>query len=305
MRQRFPHLVHGVWSSSGMVETSINYGAFAEDVGESIRRYGSNDCYSVIWRGFRTAENLIDAGLSETIDNMFNVCRPINSSNPLDVEAFFYGIFNEISTEAVNFNLRENIEQMCHSLTNSTHENSLLGLASWLTSRFPDADCLAMDFESIVDTYGAVDWEDEILQTGERQWLFQRCTEFGWPLTTTSPNQPFGTRFSTDLFHGICERLFDDWLTRDRFEALILQTNDYYGGKRPDIRYSIFTHGSLDPWRFSGVTRPMFNNTYVNVIRGAFHGQDLASISDDDSEELRRSKEMVTNTIRRWLTTRN
>nr|XP_029714465.1 putative serine protease K12H4.7 [Aedes albopictus] len=304
MRQRFPHLVHSVWSSSGMVRASSNYQEFAEDVGESIRRFGSNECYSTIFRGFRTAENLIDAGLSTTVDELFHTCSPIAASNALDVEAFFYGIFNEISQEVVDINLRQNIPEMCESLTASDDENSLLVLANWLTSRFPNADCLAMNFQSIVDTYAPIELDSEIVQSGERQWMFQRCTELGWPLTARSQYQPFGRRFSTDLFHGICEQLFDDWLTRDRFEALIRQTNDYYGGDRPDIRYSIYTHGSLDPWRFAGKRNVVFNNNYVNIIADAFHGQDMASISDEDSTELRNSKVMVRDTIRRWLDTR-
>ncbi|EAT35147.1 AAEL012663-PA [Aedes aegypti] len=300
MRQRFPHLIHGVWSSSGMVRASTNYREFAEVVGENIRRFGGDDCYSTIWRAFRTAENLIDAGLSTTVDELFHTCRPIDAANALEVEAFFYGIFNEISREVVDADLRGNIKQMCEPLTASDDENSLLELASWLTGRFPNAECLAMDFQSIAQ------WSSnhEIVKSGERQWMFQRCTELGWPLTAASQYQPFGRRFSTDLFHGICEQLFDDWLTRDRFEALIRQTNDYYGGARPDIRYSISTQGTLDPWSFAGVREVIFNNTYVTIIRDAFHGQDMASISEEDSIELRRSKEMVRDTIRRWVETR-
>ncbi|XP_062551628.1 thymus-specific serine protease-like [Armigeres subalbatus] len=301
MRQRFPHLVDGVWSSSGIVQTSSDFRAFTEEVGQIIRRFGGNDCYNTIWSGFRTVENLIDIGISNQLDQLFNTCEPINATNSLDVQAFFYGIFYEISLEVVNKDLQENIRRLCEPLTDPDQENSLLALAGWLKNRFPSAVCLSMDFQTIVDTYAPINWESEIVESGERQWLFQRCTELGWPITTTSQYQPFGQRFSTELFHGICERLFDSWLTRDKFEELTAQTNDFYGGSRPEIRNSIFTHGGLDPWRFAGVRAIRSPNTYVNVIPNAVHGQDLASISAEDSDELRRSKEMVTNTIRRWV----
>ncbi|XP_065075860.1 thymus-specific serine protease-like [Ochlerotatus camptorhynchus] len=302
-RQRFPHLVQGVWSSSGMVEANSNFMGFAEQLGANIRQFGSNDCYSAIWRGFRITENLIDAGLSETVDKLFNVCQPIDAGNSLEVEAFFYGIFNEIVEQTVNHDLRDNIPTMCEALTDNSHPDSMTALGSWLTSRFPEADCLAMDVESIVEHYDVTDWHDAMVKSGDRQWLFLRCTELGWPLTSDSSDQPFGFRFSTNLFHQVCQRLFDAWLSPDVFEFLVDQTNDFQGGRQPDVRRVFFTHGSLDPWHLTGVTEMRYNNTYVNIIPGAFHGEDLASISDDDHFELKRSKRLVTEQIRNWLNT--
>ncbi|XP_001662799.2 thymus-specific serine protease [Aedes aegypti] len=300
-RLRYPHLIHGVWASGAMLQANENYREFAEEVGEYIRRYGGNDCYGALWRGFRTAENLIDAGQSQTVDTLFKVCTPINGTNPLDVEAFFYGIFNEVVTNTLRPNLRQNIRNMCDTLTHEDHDSSLTGLASWITGQFPEAECLAMDLESIVQLFQETDWQHDVHKSGERQWFYQRCTELGWPLTADSMNQPFGVRISANLFQQLCQRVFDGWLTSDVFRSLVRQTNTLYGGNRPEMRFVFYTHGSLDPWRFTGVTTVLYNNNYVNVIRGAIHGEDLASISDLDWADLRRSKEEVGETIRRWL----
>ncbi|XP_058447514.1 thymus-specific serine protease-like [Malaya genurostris] len=299
-RKRYQHLVQGVWSSSGMVGASTEYEDFSEAVGANIRRFGSDECYNTIFQGFGVAENLIDAGLSSTLDRMFNVCSPIKSEDSVDVEAFLNGIFNEIASQAVSVNLRETIDQMCQVLTDPDQPNGLTALSEWLTGRFPDADCLVMDFESIIEAYQVTDWEDEMLRNGERQWLYQRCTALGWPLTSRSPDQPFGRRITPNLFMQICERVFDEWLTPDVFRSLVRDTNIFFGGRRPDVQRIYHMHGSLDPWRYTGV-RNAYGDSYIRLIMNATHGEDLASISEDDSYALRSAKESVAREIRRWV----
>ncbi|XP_055541662.1 thymus-specific serine protease-like [Wyeomyia smithii] len=253
VRKQYPHLVQGVWSSSGLSLASNNFSRFAQEVGANIRRHGGDECYNTIWQGFGVAENLIDAGLSATVDRLFNVCNPIDAENPNDVKAFFNGIFNEITLQATSANLRENIARMCEVLTSSDQPNGITALSDWLTGSFSDAECLLMDFESIVESYHVTDWEDEMLRNGERQWLFQRCTSMGWPLTSDSLQQPFGSRLSVNFFQELCSRLFDDWLSPDVFRSLVSDTNLFYGGNQPEVQRVYFSHGALDPWRYVGV----------------------------------------------------
>ncbi|XP_055542764.1 putative serine protease K12H4.7 [Wyeomyia smithii] len=299
-RKRYQHLVQGVWSAGGMVEASDDFRRFSEEVGENIRRFGSDDCYNAIWQGFGITENLLDAGLSTTVDQLFNVCTPIVADDPLDVAAFFNGIFNEISMLAVNINLRENIEDMCRVLTDPDQPNGLTALSDWLTGIFPDTECLTMDFQSVVNAYQVTNWEDEMLRNGERQWLFQRCTSLGWPLTSGSLYQPFGNRITPYLFLELCERLFDDWLSPQVFRSLVRNTNMFFGAGSPDVQRVTYTYGSLDPWRYTGV-RYAYEDSYVRIIQGATHGEEMASLSEDDSFELRMAKERVSQDIRRWV----
>ncbi|XP_053691257.1 thymus-specific serine protease-like [Sabethes cyaneus] len=298
-RKSYPHLVQGVWSSSGMSFASNNFSRFAQEVGGNIRAHGGDECYNAIWQGFGIAENLIDAGLSETVDRLFNVCNPIDAGNPFDVEAFFNGIFNEITLQATTVNLRENIARMCEVLTSPDQPNAMTALSDWLTSSFGNAECLVMDFESIVETYLVTDWQDEMLRNGERQWLFQRCTSMGWPLTADSLQQPFGSRISVNFFQELCSRLFDEWLTPDVFRSLVRDANLFFGGNQPDVQRVYFSHGAQDPWRYVAV-RSVSGDAFSRQTANATHGEDLASISDADSDALRQSKELIAEALRRW-----
>lgn len=64
---------------------------------------------------------------------------------------------------------------------------------------------------------------------------------------------------------------------------------------------TIYTHGSIDPWRPMGVQTDVNADSPVVILEGYSHCADLYSISASDSQQMRETKERVTSLVRQWL----
>lgn len=130
-----------------------------------------------------------------------------------------------------------------------------------------------------------------------RQWYYQSCNEFGWYQTSGSKRQPFGTKFPLDLFTNICRDAYDINFTNLAIQNKIEETNRFFGALNPGTENVYFTQGQLDPWRCVGLQE----EGKATIIPEYGHSMDLRSISEEDSEEMKASKEAVAELVRKWV----
>lgn len=95
-----------------------------------------------------------------------------------------------------------------------------------------------------------------------RQWIYQTCNEFGWYQTSSSRQQPFGTKFPVDLYTQMCKDIYGDRFTNEYIVKQVAATNELFGGWEPNVENVYFTHGQLDPWRAMGKQ----NKTEATVV---------------------------------------
>jgi serine protease 16 len=108
-RQKYPHLVDGVWSSRGGLKAKLDFEGFywqvpgffiswivdfsfpeyVQFVEEKVAREGSGGCVATIRRAFRILQNLVDGGRSEYSSNLFNLCDPVDLNEPKEVTGFY------------------------------------------------------------------------------------------------------------------------------------------------------------------------------------------------------------------------
>lgn len=84
-------------------------------------------------------------------------------------------------------------------------------------------------------------------------------------------------------------------------QANVLATNNMHNGFVPNVSNVFFTHGEFDPWRPMGVQEPLNEDTPTVILKGHAHCQDLSSLSENDSEQMRETKLLVTSYVRKWL----
>ncbi|XP_038119118.1 putative serine protease K12H4.7 [Culex quinquefasciatus] len=302
MRQRYPHLVDGSWVSSGQVEARFNFKEHAVEVGELIRDHGDDECYSRIWRAFRTAEALMDAGRTEIVSDMFRTCDAIDEENMLDVETFFYNLKELIQLEVLAYKNVESTAMLCETLNSSDETTDLQVLATWLNEYFYFLECMPFDFESTVEAHSNIDinsLENSVL--GLRQRVYQFCTEFGWFLTADSDDQPFGYRVTMYFFLNFCKATYGDWVTAEVVADGVHLTNMHFGGQDPRIANVLFINGGLDPVRDISITEYHAPRANAIVIPDYFGGADMTSISGFNSPELLEAKHQIHEYIISWL----
>uniref|UniRef100_A0A182QN93 Prolylcarboxypeptidase n=1 Tax=Anopheles farauti TaxID=69004 RepID=A0A182QN93_9DIPT len=302
-RQRFPNIIDGAWASSAPVRATTNFPEFAEEVGNIIRTRASTECYNRIFQAFHTAENLIDAGVTELVSDLFNTCDPVDADNPLEVELLFFAMMVSLERAMVEDLDVENINRVCDRLTDDEFETGLEALSNFLTERYADArECFDLSFDNFIRYLTDVDIDaPSNAEFGLRQSTYHDCTEFGYFETTNSPNQPFGSKVTYDLFLAECQAAFGEWLTEEVVYEGVRLTNFHFGATDPRVTNVLYTNGEIDPLRHVSITE--YTNLLANarVTPNAFIGQDIISISGMDSEELLETKHMAEQYITTWL----
>lgn len=94
---------------------------------------------------------------------------------------------------------------------------------------------------------------------------------------------------------------FSSRFTLNSIQANTEETNRNHNSLTPDVTNIFFTHGEIDPWRPMGVQSNVNADTPVVILANHAHCQDLSSISERDSAEMRATKLAVTANVRKWL----
>uniref|UniRef100_A0A1S4GJ94 Prolylcarboxypeptidase n=1 Tax=Anopheles gambiae TaxID=7165 RepID=A0A1S4GJ94_ANOGA len=301
-RQRFPSLIDGAYGSTASVIARVDFAEYGEDMGETIRTLGHDDCYGIVWRGFRTAENLIDAGLYGRLSEMFRTCVPLRADDPLTIETFFYGLKSSFEAEMFGQASPDSVTRMCAELLADPAETALEVLANFFERRYGAFDCVPFDFESNIAS--ALDEEVGVPNNadfGIRQRTYQLCTEFGWFLTSSSGGSPFGTRITYRYFIDTCRAVFGEWIDQSVVYDGVRLTNLHFGADDPRVTNVVYVNAQHDPTRFVSLTD--YTNLLANafVIKGAVVSLDWMAETPLDSEDLLRVREEIVGYVVSWL----
>ncbi|XP_058446565.1 thymus-specific serine protease-like [Malaya genurostris] len=300
--QSYPHLSNGVWVSSGPAEAALTLPSFFEVLGENIGTHGSRDCYNTIFSGFLVAQNLIALGQSDVLTELFHLCEPLDTENPLEATAFLLGLQTDIQREILHLRNTNSTSNMCEQIEGSDTDNSLHALNVWFAREHQFEECVELSFSDYLAPFVELDFETEHLQNGHRQRLYVQCTAGGLFPTSDSLYQPFGSQITIDFYVEVCREAFGDWIDEDFIRRQIQSINVRYGGRQPRIENAHFTHGSLDPLIGSGILEDVSDSAFATITPNTFFAPDLESIDEElDSPELIASKELTRTLIDVWI----
>lgn len=69
------------------------------------------------------------------------------------------------------------IGTVCERLLSNDTLPDAEALASIVIDRL-DGECLALNYEPIIEQHRQTSWDDPFVAIGDRQWMYQRCTVF-------------------------------------------------------------------------------------------------------------------------------
>ncbi|XP_058448624.1 thymus-specific serine protease-like [Malaya genurostris] len=300
--QSYPNLSNGVWVSSGPAEASLTFPSFFEVLGENIGTHGSRDCYNTIFSGFLVAQNLIALGQGDVLTELFHLCEPLDTANPLETTAFLLGLQIDIQREILHLRNTASTTNMCEQIEGSNTDNSLHALNVWFAREHQFEECVKLSFNDFLAPFLDTDFNTDQLQNGNRQRLYIQCTTGGIFPTSDSRYQPFGSQITIDFYVEVCREVFGDWINVGVIESNIRSTNVRFGGRRPRIENAHFTHGGLDPLIGSGILEDISDSAVATIIPDTFFAPDLGSIDEElDSPKLIAAKELTRTLIDTWI----
>lgn len=96
-RQKYPHLVDAVWSSSGRFLAEPVSESFYNQLSWHLHSVGEQQCENRVQELFAHMLHLIETGDSAQLQQQLNVCDPIAADSPNDVAMFVEGIIYHIA----------------------------------------------------------------------------------------------------------------------------------------------------------------------------------------------------------------
>jgi len=166
-----------------------------------------------------------------------------------------------------------------------------------------DDDCIVIDFEADIEYYS-----NEEIRTGERSWMYQTCTEFGY-FPTCLDDCPFASHYNPIDYHlEYCARNFNITNPNDVYDN-IQASLDHYGGKNifanvdPGISNILTINGNVDPWSVLGLEEKD-SSSYklpIKVVDGASHHFWTRAVKDTDSLEIIQIREYIYSVVMDWL----
>lgn len=95
-RKKFPHIVDGAWSTSGLFAAVRPETDFYEEVANKLLVHGGENCASRLSTAFQQLKEIIDAKNVVKLRELFNITDPIDLSDQQHVQLFYNAVFQEI-----------------------------------------------------------------------------------------------------------------------------------------------------------------------------------------------------------------
>uniref|UniRef100_A0A8C2UQL9 Serine protease 16 n=1 Tax=Chinchilla lanigera TaxID=34839 RepID=A0A8C2UQL9_CHILA len=195
------------------------------------------------------------------------------------------------------------VHQLCGLLLqgarNGSHPEAYLGLrlAAQVVMHSLGQRCLSSSRAQTVTQLKATEPQES--GVGDRQWLYQTCTEFGFYVTCEDPGCPFPQLPALPSHLELCEQVFG--LSASSVARAVAQTNSYYGGQAPGATRVLFVNGDTDPWQVLSVTQASGPSEAALLIPGASHCADMAPERPSDPASLRRGRQSILRQLQTWL----
>jgi len=284
-------------------------------VRDSINRTNP-ECVSQIQQAVQSMEGLL---IRRTgwwmLQKNFKLCEDFHGDNAKDVSNFFEttaGNFMDIvqyneDNRAFEGSRTANIsiQTLCDIMTSKDDESTPMqkyAKVNDLMLNVSDQNCTDFKYSKLVKNMQQKNW-DSTVASGERQWTYQTCTEFGFYQSSDLEDQPFGKDFGINFSVRQCRDVYGATFSEEFINKGIKWTNTNYGGKNIKVSRVIFVNGSIDPWHSLGIIsqNQTTNENLVIFIDGTAHCANMYPESPNDPPQLKQARVQILEQLTAWL----
>ncbi|KAG5837339.1 hypothetical protein ANANG_G00238230 [Anguilla anguilla] len=264
-RGKFPHLIYGAVASSAPIKAKLDFSTYNKVVGESLMNEavgGSEKCLGTVREAFAAVEAKLLGAIRRRL------CTIITNAS----EAF------KQEEEAYD---------------------RLVKLVKIYQDRAGES-CLQTSFAQSVQELN--DTTVKPSGVGERQWLYQTCTEFGYYQTCENASCPFSRMLTLQAQTVLCPLLFG--VSQSSLASNVAFTNKYYGGDHPLTHRVLYVNGDIDPWHALSMLRngtAKADKDRAILIGGTAHCADMSSARSGDPPTLTEARREIEMHVASWL----
>uniref|UniRef100_A0A6Q2XJY7 Serine protease 16 n=1 Tax=Esox lucius TaxID=8010 RepID=A0A6Q2XJY7_ESOLU len=310
-RLKYPNLIHAAVASSAPLHATVNFSEYLEVVWRALAAENPK-CPLLVKKAFDTLNELIkDPKNYENITKDFNLCSRLQIQSEKDRAYILDSLADSImSTVQYNNDNRAfesalgtncTIKTVCGVMSEESLGEPYYRFAAFVALR-TTTYLLQPCFKDPTYSANLQDLRNTSYSGpasgGERQWLYQTCTEFGYFQTSDSPNQPF-SGFGLQYHVEQCLDIFN--ISTKTLYAGVDQTNENYGSY--DIRATriVFPNGSIDPWHALGITSSISDDLPAIFIKGTAHCANMYPARAEDIPQLNLAREHIFQILQKWL----
>nr|XP_006823961.1 PREDICTED: putative serine protease K12H4.7-like [Saccoglossus kowalevskii] len=313
-RIKYPHLVDGAVATSAPVLAKLNFTEYLEVVRDSLASSKAGEaCNKNIQAAVIDMQKKLQTTEGEKLlQNIFQVCGPINSTELKDVQNFhslvsgnFEGVvqYNRDNREfegAVGTNIT--LDTLCDIMVDESIGDPLHRYAAVNTLMLQtyQTKCLDISYDNMIQEMRQNSWNSSAAEGG-KQWVYQTCTEFGYYQTSDAINQPFGHNFPLSFSLQQCQDIYGKQFNQTTLTAGIKSTNTNYGGLGLKTNNVVFPNGSIDPWHALGITQDVSQSVTAIYIKGTAHCANMYPEKADDLPQLKQARKTIEILIGKWI----
>nr|XP_033812628.1 thymus-specific serine protease isoform X2 [Geotrypetes seraphini] len=260
---------------------------------------GSPKCLDAVTESFRTVDQMLKAGNTSQLEKDFCSCEGLQGSE--DYTEFISNLA-DIFMGTVQYNGEtsdRDIRRVCDTMTRTSLGSSYRRLMAinqeYLQSM--SQTCVQNSYQKTLEELRNTSLS--LVGVGERQWIFQTCTEFGYYQTCEDESCPFSRLLTLRSELDLCLQLFG--ISAKSVKEAVLFTNEYYGADRPKASRVLFVNGDIDPWHALSVLHNQSHSELAIYINGTAHCANMGSSKPLDPPALKRAKEEIAYYVGEWL----
>ncbi|XP_045862073.1 thymus-specific serine protease [Meles meles] len=308
-RLKFPHLIFASVASSAPVRAVLDFSEYNEVVSRSLMSTavgGSPECRAAASAAFAEVERRLRAG-REARGALRAELGACSSLGRAEDQAELLGALQALVGGAVQYDAQAgaplSVRRLCGLLlegwSNRSRSAPYHGLRRAVQVVMPSLGQRCLSFSQAETVARLKVTDPQVSGVGDRQWLYQTCTEFGFYVTCEDPRCPFSRLPALPSQLELCEQVFG--LSTSSVVQAVGQTNAYYGGQSPGATQVLFINGDTDPWHVLSVTKALGPSEAALLIPGASHCMDMAPERPSDSPSLRLGRQSISQQLQIWL----
>ncbi|XP_030022106.2 LOW QUALITY PROTEIN: thymus-specific serine protease [Manduca sexta] len=289
MELLYPQLIDAAIASSAPVVAKKDFYEYLENVSEDFEQHGTPNCLDKIAEIFKRYDELFKSpdGIAK-LKAEEHICDKTDMNKNENKQIFFLDKSSEFMYTAQYGNPKR-FKSHCEDLISTSAINSSKDEVLWNAKN----DCFDYDFDEMIKSMKEIDWL--------MSWTYQTCTEFSYFPTSSSDKQPFTKNIRMDLFYKMCSSLYGPTFNEQRIEEGVKNTNELFGGLKPNVSNVVFVNGDLDPYHKLGVLEDVSYDAPAKVIPRASHCRDLFSNRPGDHQELKEARNYIKYLVKKWI----